>query len=301
MQDHGLLQPITVEEVDDGFQLIAGEQRVRAAKLAGWTSIDALVVPKMTELKASVMGMLENQQRKNLNPIEIARGYQKLIGRFDLSHAQVGSLLGVSKTVVTRSLALLELSAEIQQGLERGDLSPGHIRALEHIESEEERAALLKQAAAERWSTREIQSRARRTPTRPTATQGTAEPHPASGLQSSAATRGNAEPNTATVQTDPLVTVGKTDSHPTAGPTHPAATLGKAKPHPVPGLTLQVLEKWVLEAAVHFLGKLVEWLIRVWVRLRPGSRTALALHFKQDLPPANPMDSEKKPPEAGAA
>jgi ParB family chromosome partitioning protein len=167
LKARGLLQPIVVQEIGDGFELVAGEQRLRAARLAGWAIIDALVVPKMTEMEAALAGMLENQQRRNLNPIEVARGYKRLTEFFNLSHAQLAEFLGVSKTAVTRSMSMLELPEDVQQRVARREITPRHIRAVEQVSSPEKRVSLLKQAAAEKLNSRQIKARAQ---------QGTEQP-----------------------------------------------------------------------------------------------------------------------------
>ena len=127
---HGILQPITVRRGEDGrFRIVAGERRWRAAKLAGLTEIPSLV-RTVAEDKLLELALIENIQREDLNPIETAVAYSRLIEQHSLSHEEVAERTGKDRSTVTNFLRLLKLAREVQDDLVRGDLSMGHARTL---------------------------------------------------------------------------------------------------------------------------------------------------------------------------
>ncbi len=125
----GLLQPITVRRRGDAFELIAGERRYRAATNLGWTEITA-IVRDFDDQTMLVLALVENLQRANLNAIEEARGYRRLIDEFKLTQQQVAESVGKDRTTVTNLLRVLSLPNEVQQLVEAGSLTSGHARAL---------------------------------------------------------------------------------------------------------------------------------------------------------------------------
>ena len=125
----GLIQPISVRRHGDAFELIAGERRVRAATNLGWTEISALV-RDFDDRTMLVLALVENLQRTNLNPLEEARGYRRLIDEFHLTHQQVAEAVGKDRTTVTNMLRMLALPDSVQAMVEGGKLSTGHARAL---------------------------------------------------------------------------------------------------------------------------------------------------------------------------
>ena len=129
LRSSGLLQPISVRRHGDAFELIAGERRVRAATNLGWTEISAMV-RDFDDRTMLVLALVENLQRTNLNPVEEARGYRRLIDEFHLTHQQVAEAVGKDRTTVTNLLRILALPASIQKMVEGGKLSTGHARAL---------------------------------------------------------------------------------------------------------------------------------------------------------------------------
>lgn len=141
----GVVQPVVVRSADDGvhYELIAGERRWRAAQLAGLDAIPA-VVRAVADDAALAMGLIENIQREDLNPVEEANALKRLIEEFDLTHQAAADAIGRSRAAVSNLLRLLELDAEVRTMLERGELEMGHARALLGLE-----AALQRQAAAE--------------------------------------------------------------------------------------------------------------------------------------------------------
>lgn len=129
LKTSGLIQPISVRRHGDAFELIAGERRVRAANNLGWTEISAMV-RDFDDRTMLVLALVENLQRTNLNPLEEARGYRRLIDEFHLTHQQVAEAVGKDRTTVTNLLRILGLPDSVQRMVEDGRLSTGHARAL---------------------------------------------------------------------------------------------------------------------------------------------------------------------------
>ena len=129
LRSSGLLQPISVRRLGDAFELIAGERRVRAASNLGWTDISAMV-RDFDDRTMLVLALVENLQRTNLNPLEEARGYRRLIDEFNLTHQHVAEAVGKDRTTITNLLRILGLPDAVQRMVEDGRLSTGHARAL---------------------------------------------------------------------------------------------------------------------------------------------------------------------------
>jgi ParB family chromosome partitioning protein len=131
---HGVLQPIVVRvATDGGYELIAGERRLRAARMAGLESIPAIVRDTDDPETSLELALIENIQRENLNPIETALAYRELIDRFGLTHDAVARQVGKSRVAVSNSLRLLDLAPETRQAIVDGRISEGHGRALAAI------------------------------------------------------------------------------------------------------------------------------------------------------------------------
>lgn len=127
---HGLLQPILVRRVESGYyQIVAGERRYRASKMAGLTEIPVVII-EADELKAAELAIIENVQREDLNPYEEAQAYASLMDDFDLTQEQVSERVGKSRSAIANTLRLLELPDEVLEMLKTGDISAGHARAL---------------------------------------------------------------------------------------------------------------------------------------------------------------------------
>jgi ParB family chromosome partitioning protein len=129
IREHGVLQPVLVTETLDGYQLVAGERRVRAAQLAGLERVPA-VVRQLADRDQLELALVENLQRADLGPIEEARAFRQLIDDFGLTHEAIATGLGRSRAAVTNTLRLLDAHAEIQEALADGLISEGHARAL---------------------------------------------------------------------------------------------------------------------------------------------------------------------------
>ena len=127
---HGIIQPIVVRPIDDKrYEIIAGERRWRAAQLAGLDKVP-VVIRHFNDEEASIVALIENLQREDLNPVEEATGLQRLIDEFDLTHQQLADTLGRGRTSITNMLRLLSLNSDARKLLENGDIEMGHARAL---------------------------------------------------------------------------------------------------------------------------------------------------------------------------
>ena len=130
IKSQGVMQPILVRPLDQGrFEIIAGERRFRAARLAGLDSVPVLV-KAVTDEAAAVMALIENIQREDLNPLEEAQGLQRLVSEFKLTHEQAAQAVGRSRSAASNLLRLLQLAEPVQQLLLSGDIDMGHARAL---------------------------------------------------------------------------------------------------------------------------------------------------------------------------
>lgn len=157
IREHGIIQPIVVTKQETGFyQIIAGERRWRAAKMAGLNTIPA-VVREYNEKEASEISLIENLQRENLNPIEEAEGYKNLISSYGMTQEQISERIGKSRSTIANSLRLLSLNDIIKGMVENGKLSGGHARALLAVENENKRIELAKKVIEEQLSVRELE------------------------------------------------------------------------------------------------------------------------------------------------
>ena len=153
---NGIIQPIIVRPIGTGFQLIAGERRLRAAELASMTSIPALV-RRASDEQLHEWALVENIHRVDLNPIERAKAYQEYISTFSLTQAEAAERLGEDRSVVANYIRLLDLPHEIKQMLAENKLSMGHARAILALPTDELRRKLANRAMAGRLSVREVE------------------------------------------------------------------------------------------------------------------------------------------------
>ena len=156
----GVVQPILVRGVAHGWELIAGERRWRAAQAAGLTSVPALV-READDRTSLALALVENIVRADLDPVEQARGYARLQDEFGLSHAEVATAVGRSRTAVVNATRLLGLPDDVLELLVRGKLSEGHGRALLQIEGQEERRTAARAVVAGGLSVRQAEALAR--------------------------------------------------------------------------------------------------------------------------------------------
>lgn len=156
IKKHGIFQPILVQDKGDHYMIVAGERRWRAALNAGLKEVP-VIIKNYTEEEIVIISLLENVQRSDLNPIEEAQTYKKLIDRYDLKQDDVAEKVSKSRTAITNSLRLLKLSDEVQQMLIEAVISSGHARALLAISDKEEQYELAQRIIDEKLSVREIE------------------------------------------------------------------------------------------------------------------------------------------------
>ena len=156
----GLLQPITVRRANQGFELISGERRLRAATRLGWKEIPA-IIRDVDDRTLLTLALVENLQRADLNAVEEARGYRRLSEEFGYTHAQIAEAVGKDRTSVTSLLRILQLPAAVLDIVEKGQLTAGHARALVSLEDPRRALALANEAVALQLSVREMEKRVR--------------------------------------------------------------------------------------------------------------------------------------------
>jgi ParB family chromosome partitioning protein len=156
IKTHGLMQPVLVRKDGDGYRLIAGERRWRASQAAGLHEIPA-IVKDVTEVQAFELALVENLQRADLNPIEEAEGYKRLIEEFKLTQEQVSQRVNKDRSTVANALRLLGLPDDVKQMVAEGAISMGHARALLGVPRLPEMAALAEQVVARKLSVRDTE------------------------------------------------------------------------------------------------------------------------------------------------
>jgi ParB family chromosome partitioning protein len=203
----GLLQPITVRNSQGGrgYELIAGERRLRAATALGWTEIPA-VVKQIDDSTLLTLALVENLQRADLNPLEEAEGYQRLIDEFSLTQQQVGEVVGKDRTTVANMLRVLKLPASVRRLLQDGQLTLGHARALLAFDSEHAMVEMAKEIVANGLNVRDVERRAR--DSAPAQKQQRAGKGTISPSKTSAEARRLAEELRRHLQTDVSINVG---------------------------------------------------------------------------------------------
>ena len=161
ISQHGVLQPLLVRPMQDGtYQLVAGERRWRASRLAGLTEVP-VVIKDLSDSQVAEIALVENLQRENLNPIETANGFKELADKFSYTQEEISNIIGCSRSAVANALRLLALSDEIQEMVSTGDLSSGHAKALLGVEDLTYRSELAKLVVKEGLSVRETERLAR--------------------------------------------------------------------------------------------------------------------------------------------
>jgi len=159
IQEHGVIQPLIVRTIDNGYELVAGERRWRAARLAGLKTVPCLI-RELNEEENALIAIIENMQREDLNPIEEADGLNRMIDNFGLTQDQVSKSVGKSRPYITNSLRLLKLPDEIKTMLSLGTLTPGHGRALLAISDAKNQLAIAQKIINEGLSVRTVESMA---------------------------------------------------------------------------------------------------------------------------------------------
>lgn len=156
----GLLQPIIVRPLGDGYQIIAGERRWRAARLAELEQVPVRILAT-TEAESLELALIENLQREDLNPIEESRGYRRLLDEYQMTQAELADKVSKSRSAITNALRLLDLPDEVQELVYAGSISAGHARAILAVPDEGMRIRLAERAVSEGLSVREVENLAR--------------------------------------------------------------------------------------------------------------------------------------------
>lgn len=160
IKEHGVLQPLVVTKSGDQYELIAGERRFQAAKRAGLASVP-VIVRDVTEQEKLELAIIENIQRHNLNPIEEAKAFLRLVDEFNLPQEKVAEKMGKSRSSVANTLRLLHLPIEIQRAVSEGKISEGHAKALLAIENPEKQRAVFDLIIKEELTVRETEIKVR--------------------------------------------------------------------------------------------------------------------------------------------
>lgn len=156
IKQFGLLQPILVQKRDGFYEIIAGERRWRAAKIAGLKEVP-VIIKNLTDQEIVEISLIENIQREDLNPIEEAQAYKRLLNEFHLKQDEVAERVSKSRTAVTNSMRLLKLCDEVQQMVVNEMITTGHARALLSIENPEEQYMIAQKVFDEKMSVREVE------------------------------------------------------------------------------------------------------------------------------------------------
>jgi len=165
IKKHGILQPIVLIEKEEGgekkYQIIAGERRYRASKLAGLKTIPAILKGSKKDKEQLELAILENVQREDLTPIEKAMSYKKLADEFGMTHAEIAERVGRGRVSVTNTIRLLELPEDVKTSLEAGEISENHARAILSLEDPEMQKKLLSEIKTNKLSARNTEVAAR--------------------------------------------------------------------------------------------------------------------------------------------
>lgn len=157
IKEKGILQPIIVRERDDHYEIIAGERRWRASKLAGLEEVPVIIRNDIGDLESLELALIENIQREDLNPIELATAYNELIEKYNLTQDDLAKIVGKSRSAIANTLRLLKLPVKVKEYIIQGILSEGHGRALLSLENENEIESLAKECIEKNLSVRELE------------------------------------------------------------------------------------------------------------------------------------------------
>jgi len=158
----GIIQPLVVRNIGDKsgppkYELVAGERRLRAARLAGLEKVP-VVVQEISDERLLEVALIENIQREDLNPIELAMAFERMATELSLNHEEIGARTGKDRATITNSIRLLQLPAELQNMVAKRELSPGHARAVLKLHNETDQKELARKIIAEGWTVRKAES-----------------------------------------------------------------------------------------------------------------------------------------------
>ncbi|MEN2998775.1 MAG: ParB/RepB/Spo0J family partition protein [Brevinematia bacterium] len=157
IREKGILQPIIVRERDGYYEIVAGERRWRAAQIAGLQEVPVVIRNDIGELESVELSLIENIQREDLNPIELATAYNELIEKYSMTQEDLSKVIGKSRSAIANTIRLLKLPDEVKDYIVKGVLSEGHGRALLSLEDEKEICQLAKECLEKGWSVRELE------------------------------------------------------------------------------------------------------------------------------------------------
>lgn len=181
IREHGLLQPVVVSRsASGGYELIAGERRWRASRLAGLERIPVVLRDAVADADQLALALIENLQREDLTPIEEARAYHHLRAELGLGQEAIAARVGKDRSTVANALRLLQLPLSVQEMVDAGELSAGHARALAGVSGAERQEELGRRCAREGWSVRELERRLQPPPQR---TKRSADPETAAAAE----------------------------------------------------------------------------------------------------------------------
>lgn len=161
IKEHGVIQPLVVTRTPVGYELVVGERRFRAAQLAGLVKVPAIIKEAMVDQTKLEVALIENIQRRELNPIEEAQAYERLMKTFSMTQEQVAKKVGKSRPAVANTIRLLNLPAEIQRGLIEGKITEGHARAILGLVDPDRMLLMYKQVLEQGLNVRQVEIRVR--------------------------------------------------------------------------------------------------------------------------------------------
>lgn len=161
IREHGLIQPLIVTVSEDGYELIAGERRWRAARIAGLTRVP-VIVKEASDRGKLELALVENLQRTDLNPLEAAAAYEQLVDDFGLTHAEVAERVGKSRVTVSKALRLLRLPDAVKEALVGGEITEGHAHALTGLEEAQDYRRAMSQIQTQELTVRQTEELVRR-------------------------------------------------------------------------------------------------------------------------------------------
>jgi ParB family transcriptional regulator, chromosome partitioning protein len=161
IKEHGVIQPLVVTRTPVGFELVVGERRFRASQLAGLVTVPAIIKDAMVDQTKLEVALIENIQRKELNPIEEAQAYERLMKTFNLTQEQVAKKVGKSRPAVANTVRLLNLPAEIQRGVIEGKIMEGHARAILGLIDPEKMLLMYKMVLEQNLNVRQVENKVR--------------------------------------------------------------------------------------------------------------------------------------------
>jgi ParB family transcriptional regulator, chromosome partitioning protein len=163
IEQHGILQPLVVRQAEKGYELVAGERRLRAAKALGWDKVPCVVRRDVRSSASRLeLALIENIQRQDLNPVEEALAYRQLNEEYGMTHEEIGRRVGRSRVGITNAIRVLQLPDEVQQGIIDGKISTGHAKAILMIPDAEKQVRFYSHLVEEGLTVRKAETRARR-------------------------------------------------------------------------------------------------------------------------------------------